>query len=623
MSPQGATKTLERHKVQLYETDDQVFTQNVGRYLREGLDQGKAVLVIAAQSHAADFMDELRRCGADPDRAAAEGRLLFLDAEQTLAQIMIDGQPDRPRFEALVNAAMRKVQSHENCRGLRAYGELVGCLWKNRQFEAAIQLEGYWNALLQARPLELVCGYPIDVFGKGFRTSSIESVLSAHSQVAPIGVGDDLKNAVNRAIDEVLNSQAEDVRRRIKADTRSSRSVMPPAEAAMLWIRDYLEDKADEVSARARAYYHEEKRFRALIENNSDAISLLDADGRTLYASESTTRVLGYGPQEFVGRRCVEQVHPEDTGDFTRSLQEALEKPRHPVYWQARLSHKLNGWCWVEGTATNFLQEPDVRAIVANYRDITSRKASEADREKRERALARSSAEMEAFAYAAAHDLREPLRTIAAFSELLKLPQSEVERAQCVDIIIGGVNRISALLDGLLTFTRLEFTEADQEIELQHVVQQAMGNLERAIRSSDAVVEVGTLPAVQANEPLLVEVFQNLIGNAIRYRDSSPPLIRITSEEWDHAWVVKVSDNGIGIAPQYHERIFGLFKRLHGRDVPGTGIGLAVCKKIVEGLGGRIWVDSEPGLGATFCFTIIRKASPDMGSAVRSAEPPD
>ena len=136
--------------------------------------------------------------------------------------------------------------------------------------------------------------------------------------------------------------------------------------------------------------------------------------------------------------------------------------------------------------------------------------------------------------------------------------------------------------------------------------------LEQAIHESGASITLGPLPRVLGNESQLTGLMQNLLSNAIKYRGAEPVRIEVTAEPMANEWVVKVRDNGIGIAPAYHEQIFGLFKRLHQRSVPGTGIGLAICKKIVDGMGGRIWVESEPGKGSTFCFTA--QSAPDTNS---------
>lgn len=146
-------------------------------------------------------------------------------------------------------------------------------------------------------------------------------------------------------------------------------------------------------------------------------------------------------------------------------------------------------------------------------------------------------------------------------------------------------------------------SDAQSRVELSHAAQQAVRNLGGAVQESSAKITVGELPAIRGNESHMVELFQNLIGNSIKYRAARPLEIFVTAEQRGQEYIVKVQDNGIGISPEYRDYVFGLFKRLHDRDIPGTGIGLAICKKIVDGLGGRIWVESEPGKGSTFCFS--------------------
>ena len=341
-----------------------------------------------------------------------------------------------------------------------------------------------------------------------------------------------------------------------------------------------------------------------MIENSSDAISLFDPDGNITYASASTARVLGLQPHELVGRNAFELVHPDSVETVQQTLQEARTNPRGPVQLRARMLGKDGLWRWVEGTFTNLIDDPDVGAIVANYRDITEQKAAEEKQKKNTEELARYNAELESFAYAATHDLREPLRTVSAFTELLvQRANSDEETEKYSQFILDSVAHMSRMLDDLLALTSLSSENARERVDLRRAVEQAINYLERAIRESGASITVGSLPCVLGNESQLTGLMQNLLGNAIKYRGPEALRIEVTAERMGAGWVVKVRDNGIGIAPAYRDQIFGLFKRLHQRSVPGTGIGLAICKKIVDGMGGRIWVESELGKGSTFCFT--------------------
>jgi PAS domain S-box-containing protein len=345
--------------------------------------------------------------------------------------------------------------------------------------------------------------------------------------------------------------------------------------------------------------------FRALVENSSDAIVLMNAETRITYASPSTSKVLGYPPEELVGRNGLDLVHPQDRDHSGRSLTEVLVEPRSPNRIQARVRQKDGQWIWVESTAHNLLDKPEIGAIMVNYRGIEGHKAAEEERQRYAEELARSNAELQAFAQSVAHDLREPLRTIGVFTEILvQKMQLDQDGKEIAQLVVGGVTRMNTLLDDLLTSAKYGGCALRQPVKLEHAVELAIENLTEALRSSGAIVKVEPLPTVQGNERDLVRLFQNLIGNAVKYRSEAPTVIRITAERSGRDWVIKIHDNGVGIEKEHHQTVFGLFMRLHTQEIPGTGIGLAICKKIVEGMGGKIWVESEPGAGSTFCFTV-------------------
>jgi light-regulated signal transduction histidine kinase (bacteriophytochrome) len=251
------------------------------------------------------------------------------------------------------------------------------------------------------------------------------------------------------------------------------------------------------------------------------------------------------------------------------------------------------------------LAQPDIRAIVSNYRDITERKTVEQEAQRQAERLIRFNAELEAFTYAVTHDLKEPLRSVSVFTELLvQRTQPDEETKELATFIVEGAQRMSALLDDLLSFTSLKAQVKLQRIGLRRAAERAIQNLDKIIRESSATVDLDPLPMVDGHPNHLMQLFQNLIGNAIKYRSEEPPRIHIAVERLGTECIIKVKDNGIGIPPEYREHVFGLFKRLHGREIPGTGIGLAICKKIVEGMGGRIWVEPNGDQGSAFCFSV-------------------
>ncbi|MCE5340712.1 MAG: PocR ligand-binding domain-containing protein [Planctomycetaceae bacterium] len=229
--------------------------------------------------------------------------------------------------------------------------------------------------------------------------------------------------------------------------------------------------------------------------------------------------------------------------------------------------------------------------------------------ELRTQELARSNKELEQFAYVASHDLQEPLRAVAGFMELLKsrLADSlEEESLKYMNFAVGGAHRMQSLIQGLLEYSRVgSHSKAPAMIDAERPLKYAMEHLKIAIDESGAKITAGDLPTVKIDEVQFMQLFQNLIGNAIKFKSDKNPHVHITAEKNDGFWQFSVRDNGIGIEQEYSERIFLIFQRLHTREkYPGTGIGLSICKKIVERHGGKIWVESQPGQGSTFYFTV-------------------
>jgi light-regulated signal transduction histidine kinase (bacteriophytochrome) len=241
-------------------------------------------------------------------------------------------------------------------------------------------------------------------------------------------------------------------------------------------------------------------------------------------------------------------------------------------------------------------------------------KRREAERELQETAakLARSNADLEQFAYVASHDLKEPLRAISGSIQILQERYNHQLDHDADDVIkhtVDGATRMQTLIDDLLTYSRLTTREAPlRPTDCSEILRDALANLKSSINESKAVITSDPLPVVKADSTQLLQVFQNLVGNGIKYRSQRTPKIHVGVEDKGGEWLFSVSDNGIGIAPQYAERIFRIFQRLHTRkEYSGTGIGLAVCKKIVERHGGCIWVESEPEEGSTFFFTLPKE----------------
>ncbi len=243
--------------------------------------------------------------------------------------------------------------------------------------------------------------------------------------------------------------------------------------------------------------------------------------------------------------------------------------------------------------------------------EISNRKRAEQELNQRAIELARSNAELEQYAYVASHDLQEPLRMITSFTQLLEKRYKgrlDNDADEFIGYIIDGATRMQRLINDLLAYSRVGLSIKSFELtDCEAVINQALDNLKIAIEESGAIVTHNRLPSVMADSSQMITLFQNLLSNAIKFRRETPR-IHVSAKQKKDEWIFSLQDNGIGISPELIDRIFVLFYRLHGRDVyPGSGIGLATCKKIVERHGGRIWVDSKLGKGSTFYFTIPNK----------------
>jgi PAS domain S-box-containing protein len=230
-------------------------------------------------------------------------------------------------------------------------------------------------------------------------------------------------------------------------------------------------------------------------------------------------------------------------------------------------------------------------------------------RQHAEKVLRRANEDLSQYAFTASHDLREPLRMITSYSQLLMRrygDQLDANGSLFIGYIAEGTKRMGELLAALLSYARAGADEEEpaELIDFNAVYEKATKNLGAAIAESGAVISCDHLPVVQGHDAHFLQLLQNLIGNAIKYHGEQTPQIHVSAEQLDGEWRFAVTDNGMGIAPEYQQQIFGVFKRLHGKEIPGTGIGLAICQRVVERYGGRIWVESQVDGGATFYFTL-------------------
>jgi light-regulated signal transduction histidine kinase (bacteriophytochrome) len=302
-------------------------------------------------------------------------------------------------------------------------------------------------------------------------------------------------------------------------------------------------------------------------------------------------------------------THPDDLNNDAE-LGVKLFHGEIPSYTvQKRYITRAGATIWVELNARLIRDQDDKpKYALITYQDITDRKKTEAALLEREAELARSNNELQRFAYIASHDLQEPLRTVSLYTDLIARRYKQhldPDADEFIGYVVSATLRMKRLIHDLLEYSRVSAAGREpQPTDCTVVLERSLANLHAAIESASANVTHDSLPTVCSDPLQLEQVFQNLIGNAIKFRSQSPPQIHVSAERQDGMWRLSVSDNGIGIDPRYQERIFEVFQRLHpNASFEGTGIGLAVCKRIIEQHGGRIWVQSQPGHGSTFYFT--------------------
>lgn len=345
--------------------------------------------------------------------------------------------------------------------------------------------------------------------------------------------------------------------------------------------------------------------------NSSDGMVVTDEANRIIAINPAFSMLTGYTQDEVVGKNPSLLKSGLQDLAFYQKMWDVITRTG---VWQGEIwNRRKNGEVYAELLTVNAIRNADgsIFRYVALFSDVTERKQLDEQLQAHKDELVRSNAELEQFAYVASHDLRQPLRTVCSYLSLLEKSLADRlndKERMFLDYASQGAKRMSHLISDLLEYSRIGRDERPKvRLELAALVDDAIDDLSAAIAESHGnVVVTGNLPCVIGNSAELARLFQNLIGNAIKYRDPArPPLVEISAVEQGRFCTIAIQDNGIGIAPEHFERIFGVFQRLHGAsEYEGTGIGLAVCRKIVEHHGGKISIDSQISKGSTFYFTL-------------------
>ncbi|BAE50068.1 ATP-binding protein [Paramagnetospirillum magneticum] len=376
---------------------------------------------------------------------------------------------------------------------------------------------------------------------------------------------------------------------------------------ALILIRAMkAEEKAQKATERAK------REAELILAAAGEGICGIDIQGRVTFMNPAARSMLGWLHEDPIGRNLHAANHhsrpdgaayPGSECPIAHTLADGQTREvQGETFW------RLNGTQFpVEMIATGLVEDGGVKGAVLMFRDISDRLASEQALKAQATELSRSNADLEQFAYVASHDLREPLRQVASFVSLLERrygPTLDDDARDYITYAREGAKRMDRLIIDLLDFSRIgHHSQAVQQVNLGSVIDEAIANLGTVIVEHGAQVDrAAEMPVLGLVRDDMVRLFQNLIGNALKYHHPErTPIVRIAARRDDEGWVVSVIDNGLGIDPQFSERIFGIFQRLHTRDkFEGTGIGLAICKKIVERAGGRIWVEPAEGGGSVF-----------------------
>jgi PAS domain S-box-containing protein len=351
--------------------------------------------------------------------------------------------------------------------------------------------------------------------------------------------------------------------------------------------------------------------FRLAVEACPSGMVMVDAAGQIVMVNAKTEQMFGYSRQELLGQR-VDILVParfRDRDPAFRAAFAANPSARAMGVGRDWYGRRKDDSEFPVEVALNPIETRDGWAVLSVIVDISERKHAELLAANQTRDLERSNAELEEFAYVAAHELLEPLRTIAGYTHLLaERYQGKLDEKtdKYIQFAVGGANRMQSLIIDLLAFSRLgRLPRPLQSTPSAVVARQVIEQLRPRIEETRADIAFGPLPVVNADETQLAQVLQNLIGNALKFRSTRPPRIRLNASPRNGEWLFSVEDNGIGIDQQFADRIFQMFQRLHERGkYEGSGIGLAIAKKIVEHHGGKIWFESQPGIGTTFYFTL-------------------
>lgn len=567
--------TCKDHIVQFYQTDA-FLSEAVAHYIRTGLDLGEAVVIIATTAHLSAFTEELSRVGCRVDGARASGQLLFLDAAETLAQLLVDGMPDWNRFRLIVGGIIETMQTR--FASVRAYGEMVDILRSAGNAAGMVCLEQYWNDLAASMTFALLCSYNSDAFSDDTQATAFDAVCKAHSHVLPAEPYLRLRS-VDAQMREIASLQRE------AGALKSELKKRQTAEAAL----------------------QRSEHFKNLIiESSRDCIKVLDLEARLLFLNRA-----GMAALEVTDLAALQGRSWLDfwSGDDKRSATQAFEAAK------AGESKKFTGFCptmrsktpkWWDVVVSPIVDEAgQVTTILVVSRDITEHKLMELELRQAVRAR-------DEFLSVASHELNTPITSLKLQVQMQQRRHAkndptlfDSERVgKLLDVTNRSVGRLAKLVDNMLDMSRishgklhLECTQIDLGVLAREVVDRFDDELSQAGCPYRLTVDNALMGMWDPYR--LEQVIANLLTNVIKYAPGKPVEISVTAADGNAVLVVR--DHGVGIAEASLERIFQRFERaIAASNVSGLGLGLYISRQIIKAHNGKMWAESELGQGSTF-----------------------
>lgn len=530
----------------------------------------------------------------------------------------------------------------------RAFARMAGDI---RERAAALRLEiderrRAQSALERVAATERLFLAVVESSEDAIVTKTLDGTITAWNPGAERMFGYAAKEVIGKSIELLMPADRRDEEQRILAQLRRGERIQQYETVRMRKNREEiavslsispLRAASGEIVGAAKIArdvterHAAEETFRMAVEASPSGMLMVDEAGRVILANREAERLFGYDRAELIDRSVDMLVPAAARGEHALHRAAFMLKPERRAMAIGRrlFGQRKDGSCFPIEVGLNPIERRGAPRVLAAVTDITERQRAEEALTRQTQELQRSNAELEQFAYVASHDLREPLRMVASYTELLadRYRGSLDERAdKYIDYAVEGAKRMQQLVDDLLTFSRVGSQGRPLEpVDAAAVTRRVIRSLQATIAETGAGVECGDLPTVLADEIQLEQVLQNLLSNALKFHaEDRAPHVRVDAVPEDGQWVFSVADNGIGIEEQYAQRIFQIFQRLHGRrEYEGSGIGLTIAKKIVERHGGAIWFTSVPGRGTTFCFSLraaadgrrpLARASADAGA---------